>query len=278
MQFAPRTYYEALARPPSARAPRDEVLRPEIHRVHPASLDGCDGAKKIWQQRQREGITVANCTVRRLMKDEGITGVRRGRQFKITTIADENQLRPNDLVDRQFVAPAPHRLWVADLTYIKTHTGWTYVAFVIDVFSRAIVGWQASTSLRSDLAIDALEMAIYSRNSQDLSPLVEPSHYLSIRSCERLGSADIVASVNSKGDSDDNALAESFNGLYRNELIHRKGPWRNVEHVEWETLKYVDWFNNRRIHEAPDYVPPAEFEASYYESNESESLAVLETI
>ena len=154
---------------PSARAQRDEVLRPEIHRVHQASLDGCYGAKKIWKQLQREGITVANCTVRRLMQQEGITGVRRGRQFKITTIADENQLRPNDLVDRQFVASAPNRLWVADLTYIKTHTGWTYVAFIIDVFSRSIVGWQASTSLRSDLAIDALEMAIYSRNSQDLS-------------------------------------------------------------------------------------------------------------
>ena len=164
-----------MARPPSARAPRDEVLRPEIHRVHPASLDGCDGAKKICKQLPREGITVANGTVRRLMKEMGLSGVRRGRQFKITTIADENQRRPNDLVDRQFVAPAPHRLWVADLTYIKTHTGWTYVAFVIDVFSRAIVGWQASTSLRSDLAIDALEMAIYSRNSQELSPLVHHS-------------------------------------------------------------------------------------------------------
>ena len=128
-----------MARLPSARAQRDEVLRPEIHRVHQASLDGCYGAKKIWKQLQREGITVANCTVRRLMQQEGITGVRRGRQFKITTIADENQLRPNDLVDRQFVASAPNRLWVADLTYVKTHTGWTYVAFIIDVFSRSIV-------------------------------------------------------------------------------------------------------------------------------------------
>ena len=282
MQFAPSTYYEALARLPSARAQRDEVLRPEIHRVHQASLDGCYGAKKIWKQLQREGITVANCTVRRLMQQEGITGVRRGRQFKITTIADENQLRPNDLVDRQFVASAPNRLWVADLTYVKTHTGWTYVAFIIDVFSRSIVGWQASTSPRSDLAIDALEMAIYSRQHHDLSHLVHHSdrgvQYLSIRYSERLGSADIVASVGSKGDSYDNALAESFNGLYKNELIHRKGPWRNVEHVEWETLNYVDWFNNRRIHEALDYVSPTEFEAAYYESNESESLAALETI
>lgn len=250
--------------------------------MHRASLDGCYGAKKIWKQLQREGITVANCTVRRLMKQDGLTGVRRGRQFKVTTTADENLCRPGDLVDRHFVAPAPNRLWVADLTYVKTHGGWTYVAFVIDVFSRSIVGWQASTSLRSDLAIDALEMAIYSRQHHDLSHLVHHSdrgvQYLSIRYSERLGSADIVASVGSKGDSYDNALAESFNGLYKNELIHRKGPWRNVEHVEWETLNYVDWFNNRRIHEALGYVSPTEFEAAYYDSSESENLAVLETI
>ena len=282
MQFASSTYYEASIRVPSARAQRDEVLKPEIHRVHQASLDGCYGAKKVWKQLQREGIVVASCTVRRLMKQMGIRGVRRGRQFKVTTITDEGQQRPSDLVDRQFVSSAPNRLWVADLTYVKTHTGWTYVAFVIDVFSRGNVGWQASTSLRSDLAIDALEMAIYSRNSQDLSNLVHHSdrgvQYLSIRYSERLGSADIVASVGSKGDSYDNALAESFNGLYKNELIHRKGPWRGVEHVEWETLNYVDWFNNRRIHEALDYVPPVEFEANYHSISESENLAALEMI
>jgi len=282
LQFASSTYYEASIRAPSARAQRDEVLKPEIHRVHQASLDGCYGAKKVWKQLQREGIVVASCTVRRLMKQMGIRGVRRGRQFKVTTITDEGQQRPSDLVDRQFVSSAPNRLWVADLTYVKTHTGWTYVAFVIDVFSRAIVGWQASTSLRSDLAIDALEMAIYSRNSQDLSNLVHHSdrgvQYLSIRYSERLGSADIVASVGSKGDSYDNALAESFNGLYKNELIHRKGPWRGVEHVEWETLNYLDWFNNRRIHEALDYVPPVEFEANYHSISESENLAALEMI
>jgi putative transposase len=282
LQFASSTYYEASIRAPSARAQRDEVLKPEIHRVHQASLDGCYGAKKVWKQLQREGIVVASCTVRRLMKQMGIRGVRRGRQFKVTTITDEGQQRPSDLVDRQFVSSAPNRLWVADLTYVKTHTGWTYVAFVIDVFSRAIVGWQASTSLRSDLAIDALEMAIYSRNSQDLSNLVHHSdrgvQYLSIRYSERLGSADIVASVGSKGDSYDNAQAESFNGLYKNELIHRKGPWRGVEHVEWETLNYLDWFNNRRIHEALDYVPPVEFEANYHSISESENLAALEMI
>ena len=282
LQFAPSTYYDAIARPPSARSVRDGVLKPEIVRVHQSNFDGVYGAKKIWKQLQREGISVANCTVRRLMREEGLSGARRGRQFKVTTISDENQHRPSDLVDRQFVADAPNRLWVADLTYVKTHTGWTYVAFIIDVYSRAIVGWQASTSLRSDLAIDALEMAIYSRDHRDLSNLVHHSdrgvQYLSIRYSERLGEAAIVASVGSKGDSYDNALVESFNGLYKTELIHRKGPWRNVEHVEWATLNYVDWFNNRRIHEALDYVPPVEFEAAYYDSSESENLAVLETI
>jgi len=166
LQFASSTYYEALARPPGARAQRDEVLRPEIHRVHQARLGSWSNAKKVWKQLQREGIDVATCTVRCLMKHEGITGVRRSRQFRVTTITDEGQQRPSDLVDRQFVSSAPNRLWVADLTYVKTHTGWTHVAFVIDVFSRAIVGWQASTLLRSDLAIDALEMAIYSRNAR----------------------------------------------------------------------------------------------------------------
>ena len=282
LQFAPSTYYDTLTRPASARQVRDEVLKPEILRVHQSNCDGVYGAKKIWKQLHREGIDVANCTVRRLTREEGLSGARRGRAFKVTTVADEHQHRPSDLVDRQFTAMAPNRLWVADLTYVKTRTGWTYVAFIIDVFSRAIVGWQASTSLRSDLAIDALEMAIYSRNHRDLSSLIHHSdrgvQYLSIRYSERLGEAAIVASVGSKGDSYDNALAESFNGLYKTELIYQKGPWRNVEHVEWATLNYVDWFNNRRIHEALDFVPQVEFEAAYYDSNESENLAALEMI
>jgi putative transposase len=150
------------------RKQRDDALRPEIHRVHQSNCDGVYGEKKVWKQLNREGINVAHCTVRRLMKEEGLSGARRGRQFEITTISAEHQHRPSDLVDRQFVASAPNRLWVADLTYVKTHIGWVYVAFIIDVFSRAIVGWQISTSLRSDLAIDALEMAIYSRNGNDL--------------------------------------------------------------------------------------------------------------
>ena len=150
-------------------------MKPEIRRVYDSSLDGCYGAKKVWKQLNREDVEVAHCTVRRLMRDEGLSGVRRGRQFKVTTISDENQHRPSDLVDRQFAAAAPNRLWVADLTYVKTHSGWVYVAFIIDVFSRFIVGWQISTSLRSDLAIDALEMAIYSRNGRDLSKVVHHS-------------------------------------------------------------------------------------------------------
>jgi putative transposase len=211
------------------------------------------------------------------MKELGLSGVKKGRAYKKTTIGDEALHRPSDLVSRHFVADAPNRLWVADLTYVKSHSGWVYAAFIIDVFSRFIVGWQVSNSLRSDLAIDALEMAIFARGD-DLAGLVHHSdrgvQYLSIRYSERLGEAGAVASVGSRGDSYDNALAESFNSLYKSELIYRKGPWRNVEHVEWATLTYVDWFNNRRIHESLDYVAPVEFEDHYYGTNESESLAV----
>jgi transposase InsO family protein len=205
LQFAPSTYYAAKSRPPCARDLRDAALKVEIKRVYDASFDGCYGAKKVWKQLNLEQVRVANGTVRRLMKAQGLSGVRRGRQFKLTTISDENQHRPSDLVDRLFVASAPNRLWVADLTYVKTHTGW--VAFIIDVFSRGIVSWQASKSLRSDLAIDALEMAIYSRNGRDLSALIHHNdrgvQYLSIRYSQRLGEAEIVASVGSKGDSYD---------------------------------------------------------------------------
>ena len=227
-------------------------MKPEIQRVYDASFDGVYGAKKVWKQLKREGVSVARCTVARLM-NEGLSGVPEGSPLKVTTIGDESLQRPSDLVDRHFVAAAPNRLWVADLTYVKTHSGWIYVAFIIDVFSRAIVGWQVSNSLRSDLAIDALEMAIYragATTSRDRSSFGSRRPIFSIRYSERLGEAGVVASVGSKGDSYDNALAESFNGLFKTELIHRKGPWRNVEHVEWATLNYVDWFNNRRIHEA----------------------------
>ncbi len=195
MQFAPSTYYATKSRTPSKREQRDEVLVPEIHRVHQSNCDGVYGAKKVWKQLNREGIAVANCTVRRLMKSEGLSGARRGRQFKITTTSDESLQRPSDLVERQFVAPAPNRLWVADLTYVKTHTGWVYVAFIIDVFSRFIVGWQASTSLRSDLALDALEMAIYARNHRGLAGLVHHRDHGHQGEFNRLSQHPIVMEV-----------------------------------------------------------------------------------
>ena len=202
------------------------------------------------------------------MKELGFHGVTRGRAWKRTTIGDDALDRPGDLVERQFVASGPNRLWVADLTYVKTHIGFVYVAFVVDVFSRFVVGWQVSTSLRSDLAIDALEMAIHARQAEGLDGLVHHSdrgvQYLSIRYTERLAEAGVVNSVGSRGDSYDNAMAESFNGLYKTELIYHEGPWKKAEDVEWATLTYIDWFNHRRIHNEIGKIPPAELEANYY--------------
>jgi putative transposase len=272
-KIAPNTYWTAKKRPPSKRALRDEDLKVQIARVHGENLD-VYGADKVWSQLNREGIRVARCTVERLMGDLGLSGVRRGKAYKVTTRSDERQHRPNDLVDRDFTAAAPNRLWVADLTYVKTHVGWVYAAFIIDVFSRMIVGWQLSNSLRSDLAIDALEMAIWNRTRQGqvLDGLVHHSdkgvQYLSIRYSERLAENDIVASVGSTGDSYDNAMAEAFNSLYKWELIYPKGPWTGLDDVEFATMGYIDWFNHRRLHgEITDdnsYVTPAEFEAAYY--------------
>ena len=236
------------------------------------------GADKVWAQLNREGSRVARCTVERLMRAQGLSGARRGKAFTVTTRHDDGQDRPADLVARQFNAPTPNRLWVADLTYVKTHTGWVYVAFIIDVYSRFVVGWQASRSLRSDLAIDALEMAVFNRQrvGADLGGLVHHSdrgvQYLSIRYSERLAANDIVASVGSKGDSYDNALAESFNGLYKWELIYRQGPWRGLDDVEFATMTYVDWFNHQRLHgeitDDASYTTPAEFEALHYRQSQ----------
>ena len=272
-KIAPNTYWTAKKRPPSKRALRDEDLKVQIARVHGENLD-VYGADKVWSQLNREGIRVARCTVERLMGDLGLSGVRRGKAYKVTTRSDERQHRPNDLVDRDFTAAAPNRLWVADLTYVKTHAGWVYAAFIIDVFSRMIVGWQLSNSLRSDLAIDALEMAVWNRTRQGqvLDGLVHHSdkgvQYLSIRYSERLAENDIVASVGSTGDSYDNAMAEAFNSLYKWELIYPKGPWTGLDDVEFATMGYIDWFNHRRLHgEITDdntYITPAEFEAAYY--------------
>jgi putative transposase len=272
-KIAPNTYWVAKKRPPSARSVRDEELKAEITRVHGENLD-VYGADKVWTQLNREGTRVARCTVERLMGDLGLSGVRRGKAYKVTTHSDDRQHRPDDLVDRDFTAVAPNRLWVADLTYVKTHAGWVYAAFIIDVYSRMVVGWQLSNSLRSDLAIDALEMAVWNRTRQGqvLDGLVHHSdkgvQYLSIRYSERLAENDIVASVGSTGDSYDNAMAEAYNSLYKWELIYPKGPWTGLDDVEFATMGYIDWFNHRRLHgEITDdnsYVTPAEFEAAYY--------------
>ena len=271
--IAPSTYHASKTRPPSTRAARDAELKPQILRVWEQNFV-VYGADKVWDQLNKDGVRVARCTVERLMADLGLQGCRRGRVWVRTTIGDDRLDRPADLVERQFRAPAPNRLWVADLTYVKTHSGWVYVAFIVDVFSRMVVGWQASRSLRSDLAIDALEMAIFNRQQAgaDLSELIHHSdrgvQYLSVRYSERLADNEIVASVGSKGDSFDNAMAESFNGLYKWELIYPKGPWQGLEDVEFATLEYVDWFNHRRLHgeiePGPGFTTPAAFEADHY--------------
>src|SRR5262245_43187113 len=268
LQFAPSTYYAATTRPPSARELRDEGLRAAIRRVWGENF-GVYGADKVWAQLKREGVRVARCTVERLMRALGLRGVVRGKARVRTTLADEAAARPADLVKRRFAAPAPNRLWVADLTYVATASGWVYVAFISDVFSRYVVGWQASRSLSAELALDALEMALWRRRRRRLDGLVHHSdrggQYLAIRYSERLAEAGAVPSVGSRGDRYDNALAESFNGLYKAELIHHRGPWRGLEDVAYATLEYVDWFNHRRLHTELGMAPPAEFEATYYE-------------
>jgi transposase InsO family protein len=277
LPIAPSTYYEQKARqadpnrqPP--RAKRDAVLRDEIQRVWNDNFQ-VYGARKVWRQLNREEIPVARCTVERLMRQMGLKGAVRGRKFK-TTIPDEFADRPADLVDRDFTANRPNELWVADLTYVATWRGFVYVAFVIDVFSRNIVGWRASGSLRTDLALDALEQALHARPETD--NLIHHSdrgvQYLSIRYTERLAEAGIEPSVGSVGDSYDNALAETVIGLYKTEVIRRRGPWRNMEAVEFATLEWVDWFNNRRLLEPIGNIPPVEFEEVYYRSQETQAM------
>ena len=264
LQIAPSSYYAAIGRPVSARRQRDEVLKGAIRRVWDEHRQ-VYGADKVWAQLTREGTAVARCTVERLMRELGLRGVVRGKRSVRTTVGDDTSERPRDLVARQFRAPAPNRLWVADLTYVKTHSGWVYVAFVVDACSRFVVGWQAARSLRTDLALDALEMALWVRRAVPLTGLIHHSdrgvQYLAIRYTERLAEAGVVPSVGSRGDSYDNALAESFNGLYKAELIRHRGPWRGLDDVEYATLEYVDWFNHRRLHGELGMRPPAEFEA-----------------
>jgi len=265
LPIAPSAYYAAKGRPPSARALRDASLIEQIHRVWKDNRR-LYGPRKVWRQLKREGIEVARCTVERLMRAEGLRGVVRGKRV-FTTQPDESAPRPADLVQRDFSAPGPNRLWLADLTYVRTWSGFVYVAFVIDAYSRFICGWQASTSLRTDLALDALEMALWQR-SGDLGSLIHHSdrgvQYLSIRYTERLAEAGIETSVGSRGDSYDNALAESVIGLYKTELIRQQGPWRHLDDVEFATLEWVDWFNHRRLLEPIGYIPPVELEEEYY--------------
>jgi putative transposase len=269
LPIAPSTYYAARRRPLSARAVRDTKLKVEIARVH-AEHFGVYGARKLWRQLHREGVAVARCTVERLMGELGLEGVRRGKPRRTTT-PDAAAPRPADLVEREFSAQRPNQLWVADLTYVATWSGFVYVALVIDAFSRFLVGWQASRSLRTDLALDALEMAIWRRRGR-LEGLVHHSdrggQYLSIRYTERLAEAGAVTSVGSRGDSYDNALAETIIGLYKTELVRRRGPWRGLDEVEYATLEWVDWFNHRRLLEPIGYVPPAEFEAAFLEQED----------
>ena len=269
--IAPSTYYAHKARQAhpsrlSARGQRDTWLKAQIQRVWDANLQ-VYGVRKIWRQLTREGIRVARCSVARLMREMGLQGAVRGRRFK-TTIADDAAARPADLVNRTFTATRPNALWVADLTYVATWAGFVYVAFVIDVFARVIVGWRVARSLGTDLALDALEQALYARPAVD--ELVHHSdrgtQYLSIRYTERLAEAGIEPSVGSVGDSYDNALAESVIGLYKTEVIDRRGPWRHAEAVEFATLDWVDWFNNRRLLSSIGDVPPVEYEEQYYQA------------
>ena len=278
LPIAPSTYYETQARQADPtrlpqRTQRDDQLRPEIERVWRANRR-VYGAKKVWKEMNRQAIEVARCTVARLMAGMGLRGVVRGRRIK-TTIPAVVAERPLDLVERDFTATRPNQLWVADLTYVATWRGVMYVAFVIDVFSRRIVGWRASASLRSDLALDALEQALYDRDTD--GDLIHHSdrgvQYLSIRYTERLAEAGIESSVGSRGDSYDNALAETVIGLYKTELIYHEGPWRGLDHVELETLGWVAWYNTQRLLEPIGYVPPAEYEEQFHRTQADQLTA-----
>jgi putative transposase len=263
LEVAPSTYYARRRRSPSVRQQRDTALKPQLQQVHAAHF-GVYGVRKLWRQLRREGTVVARCTVARLMRELGLQGVVRGRRHR-TTLPAETALRPADLVQRKFQALAPNRLWVADLTYVRTWSGFAYVAFIIDAYSRAIVGWHVDRSLHTDLVLTALEQALWARQGP-FDQLVHHSdrgvQYLSIRYTERLEEAGIARSVGSRGDSYDNALAETVNGLYKAEVIQRRGPWRGREDLELATLTWVDWFNHHRLFGALGYVPPAEYEAA----------------
>jgi putative transposase len=271
VKIAPSTYYAARNRPACARSIRDAELTERIRALHAANY-GVYGGRKMWHALRRDGVEVARCTVERLMRAAGLAGAVRGR-VKRTTVPAELAARPGDLLQRDFTAPAPNRRWVADITYVATWAGFVYVAFVTDLFSRRIVGWRASTTLRTDLALDALEHALWarSRDGTDLAGLVHHSdhgvQYLAVRYTDRLAEVGAVGSVGTVGDSYDNAVAESVFGLYKTELIRRRGPWRTIDQVEMATLEWVDWYNHRRLHSACADIPPAEYEEQHYRQN-----------
>ena len=284
LQIAPSGYWRHAAhqRNPalrSARAQRDDVLAPQIKRIWQANLQ-VYGADKVWHQMNREGIAVARCTVERLMKRQKLHGARRGKVVR-TTIPDKAVPCPQDRVNRQFKADRPNQLWVSDFTYVSTWQGWLYVAFVIDVFARRIVGWRVSSAMRTDFVLDALEQALFDRQPERADTLIHHSdrgsQYVSIRYTERLAEAGIEPSVGSRGDSYDNALAETINGLYKAELIHRRAPWKTKAAVELATLEWVAWFNHHRLLEPIGYIPPAEAEANYYRQLAEQSVADVAT-
>jgi putative transposase len=269
MPIAPSTYYAARSRPPSPRAMRDERLKGEIGRVWRDNFE-VYGAEKLWLELNRQGVTVARCTVARLMRELGLQGARRGRKVR-TTIPGKDGQRAGDLLNRDFTAPAPDRRWVADFTYVPAWSGIVYVAFVVDIYSRAIVGWSAATHKRAKLVLDALQMALWRRDraGHPAGPgLIHHSdagsQYTSFRFTAHLIESGIDASIGTVGDAYDNALMESAIGLYKTELIKRKGPWKTLADVELSTAEYVDWFNHRRLHGAIGHIPPAEHEANYY--------------
>jgi len=279
LPIAPSTYYEHKARERepwrhSARYQRDQMLKPEIERVWDENRQ-VYGARKVWRQLNREQIPVARCTVERLMNQLGIHGAVRGGAKCWTMVSDTNRLQPADLVDWQFFAVRPNQLWVADITYVATWTGFVYVAFVIDVFSRYIVGWCVSRSLQTELVLDALEQALWSRKHPKglIHHSDHGSQYLSIRYSDRLSEAGIEASTGTVGDSYNNALTETINGLYKTEVIRKEGPWKHVDEVEYATLEWVDWFNNRRLLEPIGNIPPAEYEKLYYDETEESAEA-----
>ena len=280
MQIAPSGYwrYAAQQRNPAlrcARAQRDDVLSMEIERVWQANLQ-VYGVDKVWHQLRREGTDAARCTVERLMRKAGLRGVVRGKVMR-TTVADATAPCPLDRVNPQFKAQRPNQLWVSDFTYVSTWQGFVYVAFVIDVFARRIVGWRVSSSMRTDFVLDALEQALYDRQPERSDALVHHSdrgsQYVSIKYSERLAEAGIEPSVGSRGDSYDNALAETINGLYKAELIHRRAPWKTREAVELAMLEWVSWFNHHRLLGPLGYIPPAEAEANYYNQLSGQAIA-----